>query len=374
MSASTSVSPVLPTDVDLLARVEDIARGPLARCAVAIDRQGYYPLDIMRQLGAAGALAPHLESRGRDFGLALRAMAAVSRQCGCTGFLMWCHMVCGLYLERAPDPALNTVLLERHAGGESFGGTALSNPMKALAGIERMALSASRVEGGFLVSGNLPWVSHIAPGQYCGAMARRDGEAGQEILFLLRLDDDGLLAPCPHFSGMEGSSTWGLRLKRHFVPDRDVIAHPAQPMVTAIKAPFILLQAGMAAGIVQGCIDSMYEADAQLGHVNRFLEDRPDMMRQELDAFLERALLLAGTPDRTETDYLLDVLDVRVWASELALRAAQSGLLHHGARGYLSDAAPQRRMREAQFVAIVTPAIKHLRLEIARLAAEDFPA
>ena len=61
-------------------------------------------------------------------------------------------------------------------------------------------------------------------------------------------------------------------------------------------------------------------------------------------------------------------------ASELALRAAQSALLHQGARGYLMSSDVQRRVRESHFVAIVTPAIKHLRKEIARLSAEEQPA
>jgi hypothetical protein len=56
------------------------------------------------------------------------------------------------------------------------------------------------------------------------------------------------------------------------------------------------------------------------------------------------------------------------------LRAAQASLLHQGARGYLMSAAPQRRIRESHFVAIVTPAIKHLRWEMARLSAEELPA
>ena len=67
------------------------------------------------------------------------------------------------------------------------------------------------------------------------------------------------------------------------------------------------------------------------------------------------------------------MLDVRAHASELALRAAQSALLHQGARGYLMTSAVQRRVRESHFVAIVTPAIKHLRKEIARLSASVTP-
>ena len=67
---------------------------------------------------------------------------------------------------------------------------------------------------------------------------------------------------------------------------------------------------------------------------------------------------------------MLPVLEVRLAASELALRAAQSAALHAGAKGYLMRHAAQRHSREALFVAIVTPAIKHLRLEIECLRAQ----
>ena len=64
----------------------------------------------------------------------------------------------------------------------------------------------------------------------------------------------------------------------------------------------------------------------------------------------------------------------RVVKNSLALRAANSALLHQGAKGYLLRNAAQRRLREAWFVAIVTPAIKHLRKEIARLSTPAMPA
>jgi hypothetical protein len=39
-------------------------------------------------------------------------------------------------------------------------------------------------------------------------------------------------------------------------------------------------------------------------------------------------------------------------------------MLHMGAKGYLVNNAAQRRLREAYFIAIVTPATKHLRKEL----------
>lgn len=361
---------------DVLAATVLVARGPLAAAAGAID-EGRYPADLMRDLGQAGALGAHLDRRGGRYDLAIQAMEEVSRACGSTGFMVWCHDVCGLYLEQSGNPALTGALLDAHAAGRSFGGTALSNPMKAFAGIEPMLLRARAVAGGYEVSGSLPWVSHIGPGQYCGAIAGvigADERVGHDVMFLLRCDGAGVeLRPCPHFSGMEGTSTWALRLDRHFVGDGELIADPAKPFVGRIRAAFVLLQTGMGLGVVQASLDAMLEVEETLGHVNEYLHDRPDEIAAELAELRARIMRLAKTPYDDTNDFLIDVLDARAQVGELSLRASQSALLHQGARGYLLAAKPQRLIREAHFVAIVTPAIKHLRWEMARLSRESYP-
>jgi hypothetical protein len=118
----------------------------------------------------------------------------------------------------------------------------------------------------------------------------------------------------------------------------------------------------------------MWAVESQLGHVNQYLEDRPDAVQAELDALVARVQKMAQTPFDTSTEFFIDVLDARAHGAELCLRATQSALMHQGARGYLMSSDVQRRVREAHFVAIVTPAIKHLRKEIARLSTEEMPA
>ncbi|WP_127089009.1 acyl-CoA dehydrogenase family protein [Aquabacter cavernae] len=363
-------------DAAILAATARVADGPLAAAAARIDH-GEYPLPLMAELGAAGALGAHLDRNGGRFGLAISTMERASRACGATGFLMWAHDVCGLYMEQSGNPALMGAMLEDHAAGRTFGGTALSNPMKAFSGIEPLLFRARKVAGGYVVRGNLPWVSHIGRGQYCGAIAGvegADGAVSHEIMFLLRCDDRADLRTCPTFSGMEGTSTFGIRLDDYFVPEADLIADPARPFIGRIKAAFILLQTGMALGVSAGAIASMREVEGPLGHVNQFLDDQPDALEEELDEMRTAILALAQTPYETAKDYLLNVLDARAQGAEFALRTTQAALLHQGARGYLASAGPQRRIREAHFVAIVTPAIKHLRWEMARLSREVQPA
>lgn len=365
----------------LLAAVRAYAQGPLAQKVQAIDQGGYYPKPELQALAQLGAMSAHLDApHGTgDFGLAIAAMAEVARVCGASGFMVWCQAVCGLYLQQSGNPALTGAVLQRHVQGLGLGGTALSNPMKSYAQIETLLLKATPVAGGYRVTGNLPWVSHLAADHYCGAIAAvvdAQGQAtGREVMFMLHCDAAGVeLRECPSFSGMEGTGTYALRLKEHFIGAEQIVADPARPFIARIRPAFVLLQCGIAAGVIQGAIDSMWAVEQSLGHVNEFLEDRPDALQAELDALLGRAMALAKTPFDTSTGFFIDVLDTRAHGAELSLRAAQSALLHQGARGYLMQSQVQRRVRESHFVAIVTPAIKHLRKEMARLSAEVQPA
>ncbi len=152
----------------MLQRVSEIASGPLAEAASRIDREGYYPLDIMARLAEVGAFGAHLDRRGADFGLALAATSEIARSCGSTGFLAWCHNVCGLYMEQSANPAL-LARLNDHVEGRSFGGTALSNPMKAMAASSRCCCAHSGCQAA--IGERFTAWSATSPRQYCGAIA-----------------------------------------------------------------------------------------------------------------------------------------------------------------------------------------------------------
>ena len=72
-------------------------------------------------------------------------------------------------------------------------------------------------------------------------------------------------------------------------------------------------------------------------------------------------MALAATPYDTSPDYWRRVVAVRLRLGEASVAAAHAAMLHCGARGYLRSHRAQRRLREAYFVAIVTPATKQLK-------------
>ncbi len=353
--------------------IRRVVADQLRPLTVKIDQDGFYPAEVLRELGAAGAFGQHLARRGGPGNMAgaIDAMSAVGEECLSTSFLMWCQNACAWYLEQTENEALRARLQDDVASAGQLGGTALSNPMKHFSGIEPLRLIGRRVSDGYIVDGQLPWVSNLGPDHVFGAIFGTDkGGQDQRVMALIDCAAPGVsLRQDAHFTALEGTRTFAVRFNEAFVPETHVLADPAEAMVGRIRAGFVLLQAGMGIGLVRACIDMMRRADRTLAHVNRYLDDRPDDLTAELDAVEGTVRDLAATPTEQSADYMRRVLQARADISTLSLRAASSALLHAGARGYLTQSPAQRRLREAHFVAIVTPALKHLRKELDRMAA-----
>jgi alkylation response protein AidB-like acyl-CoA dehydrogenase len=345
--------------------IDTLIREVLAPQAQAID-EGRYPGDFMRALGRLGGFGAALPAGSGGLGLDLAAqieiIARVGRVCGSTAFLTWCQAACAWYLRQTDNAAARARYLAPIARGEILAGTGMSNAVKHLAGIERINLRARRDGEGYRVNGALPWVSNLGPGHLLIAAAAL--EEGGYVMFAVPPGSEALtLRPCPAFAGMEGTGTYGVHLKNAWIPAEDVLAEPAafEDYIRRIKPGFLLLQIGMGVGLVQASLETIHATNQRLSHVNTYLDDQEDDLERDFQALRAETLRLAGL----DLDALpLDILRARARASELGLRATQSAALHAGAAGYLMSSPAQRRLREALFVAIVTPALKHLRKEI----------
>lgn len=352
----------LLTDIAAYAKAE---LGPLAN---AIDQEGLYPDAFLAGLGERGGFAAAQEPASGGLGLTLaeqiRVTAAVARECGSTAFLVWCQSSCAWYLKQAMNPEVHEAWLGKVASGAQRAGTGMSNTVKHLAGIERINLKAVREGDGYRVSGSLPWVSNMGPDHLAIVAAHVEDEG--YVMFAIPCNSDGLsLHDCPKFSGLEGTRTLNLRFADVAIARGNVLAHPDQfkAYIARIKPGFVLGQIGMGLGLVQASLKTLRESNASHAHVNRFLDDQEPALQQELQTLEETTFDLARRAQTGNVD-ILDVLQARLTASELSLRAAQSAVLHAGAKGYLMRHPAHRRLREAVFVAIVTPALKHLRKEI----------
>ena len=363
-------------------QVAAIARKELAPLAAGIDEGTVYPDALLRRLGAAGAWGSHQPENGAaDLRCAIQSIAALGEVCGATAFMAWCQNTLVWYAANSANPQLVARFAGKFASGEILGGTGLSNPMKSFFGIEKLKLKGRKVEGGYVVRGALPWVSNLGPDHFFGTIFEREDEAGGTakggpggtaksgpdiVMFLADCANPAItLQPCKPFLAMDGTGTYGVQFRDVFVPDELILAESAGPFVKKIRAGFILLQAGMALGLIKDCIQIMDEVEAPLGHVNRYLPQQPVQFRELYAEFEKETMALARDPYNADDSYWRRVVALRLRAGDACVAAAHAAMLHCGARGYLKSHRAQRRLREAYFVAIVTPATKQLRKMLA---------
>lgn len=353
------------------AALDALIAAQLTPCVQAIDLEGLYPEAFLRSLGALGGYA-------HDLAGTIQVMSRVGETCLSSAFAVWCQTACARYLRLSDNAALHASgVLDELVSARLLGGTGLSNTFKSCCEIERFLLSARRVDGGYEINGNLPWVSNLGPDHVfvTGCPLQDDGRL---VFFLVRCDQPGFrLQSGVHFAALEGTRTLACQFRGVHIPDAQVLAHAdaSAAFLARIQPGMILAQMGMGLGLVHDCIGLVEGAARTHSHVNQYLDDQPDALRSALDAARTETLRLAAWADTLPTgaeqaELMTEVLRVRLAGSELALRAAQAAMLHQGARGYLRQASAQRRLREAYFVAIVTPSIKHLRRELARRGAD----
>jgi alkylation response protein AidB-like acyl-CoA dehydrogenase len=348
-------------------QVATIARKNLAPMADAIDAGAIYPDELLHRLGDVGAWSSHLPRNGAaDLRCAIQSISALGEVCGATAFMAWCQNTLVWYAANSTNPKLIAKFADKFATGQLLGGTGLSNPMKSFFGIEKLKLKGRKVEGGYIVKGALPWVSNLGPHHFFGTIFEREDEPGGIVMFLADCSDPAItLQPCKPFLAMDGTGTYGVQFRDVFVSDDLILADPAGPFVKKIRAGFILLQMGMATGLIRDCINIMNEVDPPLGHVNRYLPQQPVNFQELLTELEKETMALAADPYNEEENYWRKVIALRLRAGEASVAAAHAAMLHCGARGYLKSHRAQRRLREAYFVAIVTPATKQLRKMLA---------
>ena len=360
------------TGADVVEAVRKLSAQELAPIVQRVDSEGYYPENVMRSLGRAGAFARHLPGEatdGPDLVTAIRAMAAAGEYCLSTAFCMWCQDALGWYIFASANEALKADLGRRVAAGDALGGTALSNPMKTFFGIESIRLKARRVEGGYVVRGALPYVSNLGPDHYFGAIFEIPEAPKRYAMAIVPCASEGLeLSGNTKFVALDGTRTFSVRMRDVIVPNAYLLADPSDEFVRRIRAGFVLLQSGMGIGLIRSSIALMNQLKGPLGHVNKYLDVQPEHLAEKLSGIETAVDLLAATPFESDQNYWRAVIEARLMVSETALAAAQAAMLHCGARGYIANAVAQRRLRESYFVAIVTPAIKQLKKMLADMA------
>lgn len=341
----------------------------LAPLADQIDREGFYPKAFVDTLFALGALE-HITADFPSLAAQYDTLAQVGRYCGTTAFSLWCHSAALWYVTQSPNQALQARYLEPIRSGALRAATGLSNTIKSLSGIEQHRLHARPQDDGFVINGDLPWVSHVDDGHVVAVTAQLDD--GRLVMLLAEVDDQRVRRhDCPPFIALQGSLTVKLVFDELFVPATQVLATPEEmdAYLPRISAGMITLQLGMGDGIIRHALALLAENERYSAALNQHLPAQYSLttLQTQYQAWAERvaALLTQTQPEFSE------ILQIRFDAAQLALNSSQSLAIHSGGRGFIAGQAAGRLTREATFVAIVTPTMKHLAATLAELRSAE---
>lgn len=348
------------------AEVMSVVEGPLHEQAVAIDRDAAYPREVMHALGRAGAFAGM--AAGKD-GLAkepdlkptLDAVTAVATECGATAFCCWCQAALTWYLRCTGNQGLRSRLLAKVGSGEVLGGTALSNPMKEVSGLENLLLrSSDDGDGGHLVSGVIPWVSNISEGSPFGAVFSVPDSA--PAMAVVSSGDEGLVTRVnDNFEVMAGTATVSVSFKKVQVDESMLLSDDAHGFIGMVRPGFVLIQAGIGLGLM--------EAAARVMEATRRKESEglpggllatPVAVRDQAARLRERVFGQAELVARDAGPSLDETAGLRLDLAEATIRAATSAQLMAGAAGLMRGRRPGRLVREAAFYGVLTPSVRHL--------------
>jgi alkylation response protein AidB-like acyl-CoA dehydrogenase len=331
--------------------------------AEGLDQGGQDPAIVLPRLAGAGLLAPE------PFPDAIETIAAVSERSLACGFVLWSHRAYTELVRSSPNARLRAELLPALGAGTRAGAPAMSNAMKHLAGMEPPAVRARARNGGYCLSGTLPFATNLRPQGFEVAIPAAL-EDGRILVVSLPSGLRGLTrSPDLELNALRCINTAAIHLEDARVGE-DRILHPdAADWLGRVRPVFLSLQCAMSIGVARR---SLAEAAAHARPGRGALSAEIDQSRERLAA-VETALK-SGVGENVFLARPRALFEIRIALADRAAEAVRLELLALGAKAFLRDGPGRgfaRRAREAAVLPIVTPSVMQLR---AALAGESGPA
>ena len=308
-------------DVDVLQALIDEKLKPFVK---RIDEEAFYAEDFLYALGKSGLFDSSQKNEQSMLLDELTIVQETAKVCMTTAFCLWCHLAALTYIRQTANEHLRATILPLLENGELLGATGLSNPMKFYAGLEKLHLTAERVEGGYVVKGILPAVSNLSNNHWFGAIAHI-GE--QEVMVFVNTDNANItLKEKTNFLGVNGSATYTCKFENVFVEDNYVVSHDASTFVDTIRPTFVLYQIPLGFGVVEAAIKGIEKVKAKQNGCNEFLQVQADGLKAKLQTMHTHLTALVQSSEIS----LIDICKIRLQAVYETLEAVQANMLHNG--------------------------------------------
>lgn len=338
------------------------AEGVLEPLATLMDSTGDLPEGLVEKMGALGYFGLQVP---RSFGGAqLDAVAAtvvieeISRISGAIGLVIAVHnCVVVTPIIRFGTEDQKEAFLPKLASGEAVGAFCVT---EANAGSDAGAIQtvAERVQGGFLLRGTKSFVTNggIAGLALVLARTRILGKPRETTLFIVESQRKGFFrGPVEDLCGMRGNPVCSLSFEDCLVPEANVLGQPAEGLRLAL-ATLENGRVGIAAqalGIAQASLDASLRYAAQRTQFGKPIGSFQAIQSKlaDMSVEVEAARLLTYKAARmVEKGLSVPPYSAmaKLFASQVAVRAALEAVQIHGGYGYTKAYPVERFLRDAK--------------------------
>jgi alkylation response protein AidB-like acyl-CoA dehydrogenase len=369
------------TETQALVRntARSFARERVAPGARDRDRNETFPVELLREMAELGLLGVNVPAAygGAEAGAVSYALAMmeVAEACASTAVAMAVTNMCAeLICAFGTDEQKQRHVTRLVSGAAVAGAFALSEPQ---AGSDASALEtrAERTRDGWVLNGSKQW---ITSGDRAGVMvvwARSGGSgAGGLSAFIVEGGTKGLaVGRHEDKMGLRGSTTVPLQFEDCRLPANALLGPEGQ----GFKLAMVALDGGRIGIASQAC----GVARAALAATVRYTRERKAFGKSVSDfqavrfmlaniqtelAAAELMTLRAADLKQSGRPFTREASMAKVFASEMANRAADKAVQLHGGYGYIDEFPVERYMRDARVQTIYEGTSEIQRLVIAR--------
>jgi alkylation response protein AidB-like acyl-CoA dehydrogenase len=289
---------------------------------------------------------------------------------------MWAHnSLCTNHIALFGSREQKAAYLPRLARGESLGAWGLTEPGS---GSDAAAMrTRAVVEGGhFVLDGSEAFITNAGVSDIAVVMAVTDPALGNRGIsaFILERGMAGFSAGKPYRKlGLHASNTAELHLDRVRVPASALLGEIGMGFVNTMQVleGGRIAMAAMAVGLAQGALDEALKYMKQRSAFGKTLAEFNGLqgMIADMGTEVEAARLLTlraaalkdgGRPAKVAASM------AKVFASEVAMKAATRALQIHGGAGYITEFPIERIFRDAKLTEIGEGTSEIQRMVIAR--------